>query len=120
MRKIMVVDDEPEMIDALKMMLASEGYEVSGAQSGGECLMKVGSIKPDLILLDIRMPGMDGWETLRRLKSEGVTKKTKVIILTVEKGPGTEIFGLQDEVADFITKPFDMKDLLDTVKKTIK
>lgn len=115
-----MVDDEPEMIKAIKIMLESGGYVVHTTASGVECLNVVDSIKPDLILLDIRMPQMDGWATLKKLKAKGVTKKTKVIVVTVEKGPGAEIFGLQDDVADYITKPFEMKVLLDSVRRALK
>lgn len=119
MAKILVVDDEPEMVDILKLMLEAAGYEVAAALSGNECLAKVGKNRFDLILLDIRMPNMDGWETLRRMKEKGVVDGTKVIILTIEKGPGVEIFGLQDVVKDYLTKPFDKEVLLKSIRAVL-
>jgi CheY-like chemotaxis protein len=120
MPRILVVDDEPELIEIVRLNLANEGYDVATANSGYECLAKMEKEKFDLILLDIRMPKMDGWETLRRMKSRKLINHTKVIILTIEKGPGVEIFGLQDVVKDYLTKPFDKHVLLKSVHETLK
>ncbi len=120
MSKILVVDDEPNMVDIIKIVLKNEGHEIIEAFSGSECIEKTKREKPDLIILDIRMPEMDGWTTLRKLKEMKLLKGTKVIIVTVEKGPGVEIFGLQDLVADYLTKPFDRKLLVEVVKETLK
>ncbi|MFH1125916.1 MAG: response regulator [Candidatus Altiarchaeota archaeon] len=120
MPKILVVDDEPEMVDILTILLKNAGYNVSKAYSGTECLTRVEKEKFDLILLDIRMPKMDGWETLRRMKKKNLVDGTKVIILTIEKGPGVEIFGLQDVVNDYLTKPFEKEKLLKSIKDAIQ
>jgi DNA-binding response OmpR family regulator len=117
--KILVVDDEPDMVDILKLVLTQAGFDVSTAYSGKECLEKVSKEDYNLIILDIRMPQMDGWTTLRKLKEKKITDKTRVIILTIEKGPGVEIFGLQDVVVDYITKPFDREKLIKHVKKAL-
>jgi DNA-binding response OmpR family regulator len=117
--KILVVDDEPDMVDIVKLVLTQSGFSVSTASSGKECIEKASKETFDLIILDIRMPEMDGWTTLRKLKEKKVTDKTKVIILTVEKGPGVEIFGLQDVVSDYITKPFNREKLVKHVKKAL-
>ena len=117
--RILVVDDEPDMLDILKTILTQADFEVYTAQSGKECLEKTSHENYDLILLDIRMPQMDGWTALKKLKERGVTDKTKVVILTVEKGPGVEIFGLQDVVEDYITKPFDRQKLIKHIKKAL-
>jgi DNA-binding response OmpR family regulator len=87
--------------------------------SGRDCLERTSKEDYDLIILDIRMPEMDGWTTLRKLRERKVTDRTKIIILTVEKGPGVEIFGLQDVVADYITKPFDRERLIKHVRKAL-
>ncbi|MFH0863377.1 MAG: response regulator [Candidatus Altiarchaeota archaeon] len=117
--RILVVDDEPDMVDILRLVLAQAGFTLSSAASGKECLEKTSREEFDLIILDIRMPQMDGWTTLKKLKENRVTDKTRVIILTVEKGPGVEIFGLQDVVSDYITKPFDREKLIKHVKKAL-
>jgi two-component system response regulator VicR len=119
MAKILVVDDEPEMVDILKLMLSAAGYGVETALSGADCLAKAKKGRFDLILLDIRMPRMDGWETLRRMKEKGIVDGTKVIILTIEKGPGVEIFGLQDVVKDYLTKPFEREALLASIENVL-
>ena len=117
--RILVVDDEPDMVDILRLVLSQAGFTVSSAASGKECLEKTSKEDFDLIILDIRMPQMDGWTTLKKLKENGVTDKTRVIILTIEKGPGVEIFGLQDVVSDYITKPFDREKLIKHVRKAL-
>ncbi|MFH1788134.1 MAG: response regulator [Candidatus Altiarchaeota archaeon] len=119
MAKILVVDDEPEILDILQIMLEDAGHAVEKALSGYECLDKLRKNKFELILLDIRMPKMDGWETLRKMKEKGIVDGVKVVILTIEKGPGVEIFGLQDVVADYLTKPFDKNVLLKTIKNVM-
>ncbi|MCX6695530.1 MAG: response regulator [Candidatus Altiarchaeota archaeon] len=120
MAKILVVDDEPEMIDILKLILEDAGHKVYSANNGQECLNTAEKEKFDLIFMDIRMPRMDGWETLRRLKEKKLLKGSKVIVLTVEKGPGVEIFGLQDIVDDYITKPFDKDVLLKNMRNILR
>lgn len=117
--RILVVDDEPDMIDILRLVLTQAGFHVTGASGGRECLDKTSKEDFDLIILDIRMPQMDGWTTLKKLKENGVTDHTAVIILTVEKGPGVEIFGLQDVVSDYMVKPFDREKLIKHVKKAL-
>jgi len=117
--KILVVDDEPDMVDILRLVLTQAGYQVQPVLSGRDCIDKTSKEDYDLIILDIRMPEMDGWTTLRKLKERKVTDRTKIIILTVEKGPGVEIFGLQDVVADYLTKPFDRERLIKHVRKAL-
>ncbi|MBU0762337.1 MAG: response regulator, partial [Candidatus Altiarchaeota archaeon] len=119
-KKILVVDDEPDMVDILKLILTQSGYEVDAVYNGKECLTTAAKTSYDLIILDIRMPEMDGWTTLKKLKEAKITNNTPVLILTVEKGPGVEIFGLQDVVADYLTKPFEREKLVKRVKKAIK
>ncbi|MEW6069328.1 MAG: DUF835 domain-containing protein [Candidatus Thermoplasmatota archaeon] len=118
-RKIMIVDDEPSVVEAVKDLLESEGYEVIGAYSGKDCLRKIKKEKVDLIFLDILMPEIDGWETLRKLKEQGITNTTKVVMLTAVRQIGEDIFGLQDVVTDYIRKPFDRVKLIDSIKKAL-
>ena len=117
--RVLVVDDEPDMIDILRLVVSQAGFQVAEATSGKECIEKASREGFDLILLDLRMPEMDGWQTLRKLKEKGITDRTKVILLTVEKGPGVEIFGLQDVVFDYITKPFNRENLVKHIKKAL-
>lgn len=118
-RRIMVVDDDASVVEAIKTLLYTEGYEIVEAYSGKECLQKLKKNKVDLILLDILMPEMDGWETLRRLKKEGITNTTKVSILTALTQTNENIFDLQDVITDYITKPFAMEQLFSSVRKAL-
>jgi len=105
-KRIVVIDDEVEMSMLLKIELETEGYEVSVANSGQEGLDLVKEIMPNLILLDIMMPGMDGYEVLKCLKEDPATKDIFVAMLTA-KGLGKEIQKALDlGVDDYIAKPF--------------
>ncbi|MBU4265804.1 MAG: response regulator [Candidatus Altiarchaeales archaeon] len=115
-KKIMVVDDDPTTATVVKAVLTIHGFDVITASSGRECLDKVKDIKPDLILLDIMMPSMDGWETLRKLKEDKITDTLSVAMLTVKEDIG-EAPELRDVVSDYITKPFSKADLIERVKK---
>ncbi|MBD3262012.1 MAG: response regulator [Candidatus Altiarchaeales archaeon] len=119
MKRIMVVDDEKDLRHIVRLVLEKKGYEVEDASCGAECIKKIGEAASDLIIMDVRMPGMDGWKTIWKLKQKNMIKKTKIIMLTVEKGPGVEIFGLQDVVTDYLTKPFDSQQLLERVDKAL-
>jgi CheY-like chemotaxis protein len=120
MVKIMVVDDEADIIYMVKEILKREGHEVRGATSGQEALTKLKDDKPDLILLDIMMPDLDGWKTLELIKKEEVLKNVPVSMLTakpltVETAGRKEIEGL----VDYIEKPFSKESLLKKVNYNI-
>lgn len=109
----MVVDDEYEVADIVKKMLESEGYEVVVANSGDECLEKLKEVTPDLILLDIMMPGMDGWETLKQIKTNEETKDIPVSMLTaLPLTPEDTEDKPLDSIENYIVKPFTKKVLL--------
>ncbi len=113
----MVVDDEYEVADIVKKMLESEGYEVEVANSGDECLEKLKEVTPDLILLDIMMPGMDGWETLRNIKSNEATRDIPVSMLTaLPLTPDDTRDKPLDSIENYIVKPFTKKILLHKIQ----
>lgn len=115
--KILTIDDELEVVSLLKQYLESVGYEVITAQSGPEGLEKAVLQKPDLILLDIMMPDMDGLTVLRELRSENYTCKVPVILLTA-KGRTEDIFEAEKyRPTDYIVKPVQLSDLLRLIKK---
>ena len=114
--KILVVDDEPDVCSLLRLVLTERGYEVVTVDSGKECLVKAQSDGPDLILLDIMMPEMDGWETLKLLKLDGETQDIPVVIVTARAEPRDKIRGLQEGAVDYVTKPFGARDVLDRVE----
>ncbi len=119
MTKIMVVDDEPDTVDLIKLVLETEGFEVIPAYSGRECLEKLKVEKPALVLLDIMMPEMDGWEVFHRIKEKH--SELPVAMLTVRDKDIDKMLGLHVLKADdYITKPFGRQELVERVKKIIK
>ena len=114
----MVVDDEPDTVDLIKLVLETEGYEVIPAYSGKECLEKLRIEQPVLVLLDIMMPVMDGWEVYHKIKE--TYHDLPVAILTIRDRDIDKMLGLHVLKADdYITKPFGRKELVDRVKKII-
>ncbi|MDF1558024.1 MAG: response regulator [ANME-2 cluster archaeon] len=120
MAKIMVVDDEPDTVDLVKLVLETEGYETSVAYSGEEALEKIRMDKPDLVLLDIMMPHMDGWAVRKEIIDNAKTKDIPIIMLTAKAQPIDKMIGLHVVgVEDYITKPFGRYELIDSVKKVL-
>ncbi len=120
MRKIMAVDDEDSILELLRAVLESAGYGVVTASSGEEAIRKLATEKPDLILLDMMMPGMSGRETCEKIRADPKNKDVKVAFVTVAKFSEAGKGKLKDMgVLDYITKPFDNDDLLARVKKML-
>ena len=117
-KTIMVVDDEPNILKVVGDILKQEGYRVMPAASGQDALDRLKKSKPDLILLDIMMPGMDGWDVIEKIKSNKETENIRVIFLTAKTDPISKSMGLLAS-ADYITKPFENKDLVRRVKNVI-
>ncbi len=115
--RILVVDDEPRMIRFIQMNLELEGYQVSQASNGFEALNKVRDELPDLIILDVMMPDMDGFETLRLLRE---ISAVPVIMLTVKADEEDKVRGLELGADDYITKPFSPKELSSRVKAVLR
>jgi two-component system response regulator VicR len=117
--KIMVVDDEPDTIDLVKIILESENIQVIGASSGFECLELMEQEKPDLILLDIMMPDMNGWETFHKIKEKNPA--LPVAMLTVKSQEFDKMLGLHVLKADdYITKPFSRKELIKRTRDLLR
>jgi len=118
-KKIMVVDDEPDTVDLIKLVLETEGLEVMTAYSGSECLEKIALERPDGVLLDIMMPEMDGWEVFKNIREK--YGNLPVAMLTVRNQDIDKMLGLHVLKADdYITKPFGRKELVERVKKMIE
>jgi len=116
-KKILAVDDERHIVRLVEVNLVRAGYEVVTAYDGREALEKVKAEKPDLIVLDVMMPYMDGFEVLKTLKAEPVTAEIPVIMLTA-KAQDADIFrGWQSGVDCYLTKPFNPMELLTFVKR---
>ncbi len=116
-KKILIIDDEPDFIDMITMRLEANDYTVVTALNGIVGLDMAEEEKPDLILLDVMMPGWDGYETLKQIRRKSDLVGTPVVMLTA-KGESRSIFQAQDlGSTDYLIKPCDSKELLDTVKK---
>jgi CheY-like chemotaxis protein len=119
-KKVMVVDDEETLVELVKAIFEQEDFEVIGANSGPDCLEKLKTVKPDVILMDMMMPGMSGRETTEKIMADPKTKDLKVIFLTVARFSEVGQTSLKKmNVVDYITKPFDNADLVKRVKKAI-
>ena len=119
-KKIMVVDDEESLIELVTAVLEQEGYEIIPASNGEEALEKLKTVKPDLILLDMMMPGMSGREVCERIRKDPKTKDLKIAFITVAKFSETGRDVLKKmKVLDYITKPFENEDLVGRVKKLV-
>lgn len=117
MKKILIVDDETEFADMISMRLEANGYDVVTAADGLEGLEKARTEDPDLILLDVMMPNLDGFETLKRLRQSPTTADTRVVMLTA-RGETKSIFrGQELGVDDYLIKPCDSEELLSVCKK---
>ena len=119
MKKIMVVDNEPDIVDLTRTVLEIGGYNVVPAYSGEECLRKLDKEQVDLVLLDIMMPGMSGWDVFNRIKKK--SSGIKVAFMSVLEISDKRKQVLLDEgLADYIMKPFDKDSLLDRVDNILK
>jgi len=118
--RILIVDDVAENVELLDTYLQSSGYEVLTAASGHEAIRITYDKRPDLILLDIMMPDMDGFEVLRRLRRNDPSGETPVIFLTALSGEGYEARGLELGAVDYITKPFDIQELRLRVRNALR
>ena len=117
-RRILCIEDEPEMIDLIRLILGRKGFDVSGASGGQDGIFKVRKEKPDLVLLDLMMPFMDGWEVYQQMKADEATKNIPVIVVTAKAQSIDKVLGLHiAKVDDYIAKPFSPKELIDSVER---
>jgi DNA-binding response OmpR family regulator len=118
--KILVVDDEEDILELLKYNLSREGYQVSCTTSGEKTLNLVKTETPDLILLDLMLPGMDGLEVARRLKDTPTTNNVPIVMLTAKGEEADILTGLELGADDYITKPFSPRILLARVRAVLR
>ena len=114
---VLVVEDDKNIRELLQMYLEKEGYAVTVAADGGQGLAKFRSIKPDLVLLDVMMPVMDGWAVCKAIREEG---STPVIMLTAKSETDDKVTGLRSGADDYITKPFEMKEVLARIEAVLR
>ncbi len=115
-RKILVIDDEPGIIDIVETNLIGEGFEVLSASDGKEGLAKIKSDNPELVVLDVMMPEMDGWQVLKELEKDPETAGIPVIMLTAKAADEDYIYGLEEGAVEYITKPFFPQELINRIK----
>lgn len=111
-KKVLVVDDEPGICDIVCLNLEIEGYQADCAESGEEALEKMKSEPPDLVILDIMMPEVDGWELLSHMKADPSISDIPVILLSAKSEEISKLLGFQLGAEDYVTKPFSVKELL--------
>lgn len=120
-KKIVCVEDEPEMIDLVRLILERKGFDFRGADGGQKGLDLIRENKPDLILLDLMMPGMDGWEVYRQVKADDDLCDIPVIVVTAKAQSIDKVLGLHIARVDaYITKPFGPQELLDAIYKLLE
>ena len=115
--KILVVDDDKNICELLRLYLVKEGYNVTMVHDGGAALAEFDKLHPDLVLLDVMMPVMDGWEVCRKLRAKD---NTPIIMLTAKGETYDKVLGLELGADDYITKPFDSKEMAARVKAVLR
>ncbi len=118
-RTILIIEDEKLIIVSTQMVLEAAGFHVESATSGEEGIQKARSSAPDLILLDIMMPGIDGWETLNRLKRDTATSEIPVIIFTAREHSRGHQKSSEMGAAEYFRKPFEPDELVELVEKHV-
>jgi two-component system, OmpR family, alkaline phosphatase synthesis response regulator PhoP len=118
--KIAVVDDDPELLRSIEVMLSVAGAKVLGARNGIAGYLMIRRERPDVVLLDIMMPDMDGYEVCRKLKLDPLTKGIPIIFLTAKSGHSHIELGLSLGAQDYITKPFEDGELIGKITKVVK
>jgi DNA-binding response OmpR family regulator len=115
-KKILIVDDEDDILHFLDLVLREKGYEVATATGGQEALTRAQLVRPDLILLDIMMPQMDGWEVLKLLRVDEETAAIPVAMLSARTEARDRVQGLQEGAVDYICKPFSLQELIGKIE----
>ena len=115
--KILVVDDDTNICELLRLYLTKEGYQVTVANDGEEGLEKFNQVKPDMVLLDVMMPGMDGWQVLKAVRK---SSNIPIIMVTARDETFDKVLGLELGADDYITKPFDSKEMAARVKAVLR
>ena len=116
-KKILVIEDEANIAELLRLYLEKEGYETAVAKDGGAGVAAFDAEKPNLVLLDIMLPVMDGWQVLREIRARG---KTPVIMLTAKGETQDKITGLESGADDYITKPFEVKEVVARIHAVLR
>ena len=114
---VLIVEDDRNIAQLLQMYLEKEGYAVTSAEDGNQGLAKFQAIKPDLVLLDVMMPGMDGWAVCKAIRAES---QVPIIMLTAKSQTDDKVQGLRAGADDYVTKPFEMKEVLARIEAVLR
>jgi two-component system response regulator VicR len=119
-KTIVYIEDEPEMIDLVRLILSRKGYQVVGATGGREGLDVVRQHVPDLVLLDLMMPDIDGWDVYQQIRADETTKHIPVIVVTAKAQNIDKVLGLHiAKVNDYISKPFSPQELVNSIEQVM-
>ncbi len=116
---ILVVDDNRDNVEILSAFLESRGYNVACAEDGKTALARLEEVKPALVLLDVMMPGMDGWEVCRTIKRHPEFGSTRVVMVTAKGGYEDKFEGMRSGADDYIVKPVDLSELAEKVERNL-
>ena len=116
-RQVLIIEDDHNIADLLRLYLEKEGYEVTLALDGVKGVEQFRSVQPDLVLLDVMLPGLDGWGVCRTIRAEA---KTPIIMLTAKSETEDKVYGLKQGADDYITKPFEMKEVLARIEAVLR
>ncbi|OXS27424.1 response regulator transcription factor [Acetobacterium wieringae] len=120
MKKILIIEDELNIYELIKFNLETHGFEVDGVQDGGEAIAKILEVLPDLIILDLMLPGKDGISICREIRANNVISYIPIIMLTAKSEEFDKVLGLEIGADDYITKPFGVKELCARVKAVLR
>jgi len=119
-RKILIVEDEVSLLKLESILLTTRGYKVSGVTDGLKALEEIKKDMPDLVLLDIMIPGIDGFEVCRRIKADPVTANLPVVMLTAKKSSADQARGIEAGADAYITKPFKSAKIIEVVEELLR
>jgi DNA-binding response OmpR family regulator len=117
---VLIVDDDPQSLEIVSTYLEAKGYTVATARNGKEALGKLEAVQPAVILLDVMMPGMDGWEVARVIKNHPEFSRTRVVMLTARSDFADKHEGLRAGADDYLVKPIQLEELDLRIKRNIK
>jgi DNA-binding response OmpR family regulator len=118
-RRVLIVDDEPNIVLSLEFLLRQQGYEVSVARDGEEALAAAEDWRPDLMVLDVMLPGLDGFEVCRRLRERPENANLKILLLTARGREVERVRGLEEGADAYVRKPFSTRQLMRTVAELL-
>ena len=118
--RVVCIEDSPETLELVRLILKKEGFQVTTTSGGREGLQAIAQEKPDIVLLDLMMPDMDGWEVYQTMKADDEMKEIPVIVITAKSQSIDKVLGLHiAKVDDYITKPFSPTELVASIKKAL-